>query len=233
MNRQEFFIELSNLGIKLNDKQKNQLEIYKDFLQEYNRHTNLTTIIEDNDIYLKHFYDSISVVKYINISNISNLLDIGTGAGFPGMVIKIIFPNISVTLLDSNNKKIEFLKQLSEKLDLDVELINERAEKFIINRREYYDIVISRAVAFLPILLELAIPYVKINGHFISMKGNADEELEKSKTVPKELGAKLESVNKFLLIKENSSRTIIIYKKIEKSPFKYPRSYDKIKKHYL
>lgn len=233
MNKQEFFIELSNLGIKLNDKQKNQLEIYKDFLQEYNRHTNLTTIIEDNDIYLKHFYDSISVVKYINISNISNLLDIGTGAGFPGMVIKIIFPNISVTLLDSNNKKIEFLKQLSEKLDLDVELINERAEEFIINRREYYDIVISRAVAFLPILLELAIPYVKINGHFISMKGNADEELEKSKTVPKELGAKLESVNKFLLIKENSSRTIIIYKKIEKSPFKYPRSYDKIKKHYL
>ena len=233
MNRQEFFIELSNLGIKLNDKQKNQLEIYKDFLQEYNRHTNLTTIIEDNDIYLKHFYDSISVIKYINISNISNLLDIGTGAGFPGMVIKILFPNISVTLLDSNNKKIEFLKQLSEKLDLDVELINERAEEFIINRREYYDIVISRAVAFLPILLELAIPYVKINGDFISMKGNADEELEKSKTVPKELGAKLESVNKFLLIKENSSRTIIIYKKIEKSPFKYPRSYDKIKKHYL
>lgn len=233
MNRQEFFIELSNLGIKLNDKQKNQLEIYKDFLQEYNRHTNLTTITEDNDIYLKHFYDSISLVKYINISNISNLLDIGTGAGFPGMVIKIIFPNISVTLLDSNNKKIEFLKQLSEKLDLDVELINERAEEFIINRREYYDIVISRAVAFLPILLELAIPYVKINGHFISMKGNADEELEKSKTVPKVLGAKLESVNKFLLIKENSSRTIIIYKKIEKSPFKYPRSYDKIKKHYL
>ena len=233
MNKEEFINEIKKLGINITEKQIKQLELYKEFLIKYNEHTNLTRIIEETDIYLKHFYDSLTIVKYTDLSNVNNLLDIGTGAGFPGMVIKILFPNINVTLLDSNNKKITFLKELSNMLNLEVELINDRAENFIENKREYYDVVISRAVAPLNILLELTIPFLKVGGIFISMKANIDLELKDSENTYKELGASIDSINCFNLIKENSKRTIIIYKKINKTNNKYPRIYDKIKKNPL
>ena len=233
MNLNEFINEVKKLNISLTDNQIIKLNKYKDYLIEYNKHTNLTRIINDNDIYLKHFYDSLTIIKYVNLNNINNILDIGTGAGFPGMVLKIVFPNINVTLLDSNNKKITFLKELSNLLDIDIELVCDRAEKFINNRREYYDMVISRAVANLSVLLELTIPFVKINGLFISMKANAEDEIKNAENVPKLLGAELVSINKFKLIKENSNRTIIIYKKITKTNIKYPRLYDKIKNNPL
>ncbi len=230
MNREEFINELKKINIVLNEDQIKKLEIYKDFLIKYNNHTNLTRIINEEDIYLKHFYDSLTIVNYVDFNNINNILDIGTGAGFPGMVLKIVFPRINVTLLDSNNKKITFLKELKELLNINVELINDRAENYIKNKREYYDLVVSRAVAPLPILLELTIPFVKVNGLFISMKANVEEELENSKNTHKILGASIKSINKFNLIKENSLRTIIIYKKNSKTDGKYPRLYDKIKK---
>ena len=230
MNREEFINELKKINIVLNEGQIKKLEIYKDFLIKYNDHTNLTRIINEEDIYLKHFYDSLTIVNYVDLNNINNILDIGTGAGFPGMVLKIVFPRINVTLLDSNNKKITFLKELKELLNINVELINDRAENYIKNKREYYDLVVSRAVAPLPILLELTIPFVKVNGLFISMKANVEEELENSKNTHKILGASIKSINKFNLIKENSLRTIIIYKKNSKTDGKYPRLYDKIKK---
>ena len=230
MNREEFINELKKINIVLNEGQIKKLEIYKDFLIKYNNHTNLTRIINEEDIYLKHFYDSLTIVNYVDFNNINNILDIGTGAGFPGMVLKIVFPRINVTLLDSNNKKITFLKELKELLNINVELINDRAENYIKNKREYYDLVVSRAVAPLPILLELTIPFVKVNGLFISMKANVEEELENSKNTHKILGASIKSINKFNLIKENSLRTIIIYKKNSKTDGKYPRLYDKIKK---
>ena len=233
MNKEEFIKEINNLGINITGKQIKQLETYKDFLIKYNEHTNLTRIIDDEDIYLKHFYDSLTVIKYVDFNNISNLLDIGTGAGFPGMVIKILFPNINVTLLDSNNKKITFLKELSNILNIDIELINDRAENFIINKREFYDIVVSRAVAPLNILLELSIPFVKIKGLFISMKANVEEELKKSNNTYKQLGSNIKSINRFNLIKENSCRTIIVYEKTNKTDNKYPRTYDKIKRYPL
>ena len=226
MTKEELYLELEKLGINLTDKQKEQLEIYKDFLIEYNKHTNLTRIIDENDIYLKHFYDSLTIVKYIDLSNKKTLLDIGTGAGFPGFVLKIVYPNLEVTLLDSNNKKITFLKQLSEKLNVKVNAIQARSEEYIKEKREYFDVVTSRAMANLRVLLELSIPYVKINGNFIAMKANASEELKEAGNTHEKLGAKLSSINEFELIKENSKRTIIVYDKINKTDIKYPRKYD-------
>jgi len=230
MNKEEFIKEASLLGIEINDKQLKQLDNYKNYLIKYNEHTNLTRIINEEDIYLKHFYDSLTIVKFVDLKCINTVLDIGTGAGFPGMVLKIIFPNIKVTLLDSNNKKIHFLKELSNILNIDVEIINDRAENFIKNKREYYDLVVSRAVAPLNILLELAIPFVKIKGIFVSMKANVEKELKDSSNTYKELGANIKSINCFELIKECSSRTIIVYEKINSTNIKYPRLYDKIKK---
>ena len=226
MTKEELYLELEKLGITLTDKQKEQLEIYKDFLIEYNKHTNLTRIIDENDIYLKHFYDSLTIVKYIDLSNKKTLLDIGTGAGFPGMVLKIVYPNLEVTLLDSNNKKITFLKQLSEKLNVKVNAIQARSEEYIKEKREFFDVVTSRAMANLRVLLELSIPYVKINGNFIAMKANASEELKEAGNTHEKLGAKLSSIQEFELIKENSKRTIIVYDKINKTDIKYPRKYD-------
>ena len=226
MTKEELYLELEKLGITLTDKQKEQLEIYKDFLIEYNKHTNLTRIIDENDIYLKHFYDSLTIVKYIDLSNKNTLLDIGTGAGFPGMVLKIVYPNLEVTLLDSNNKKITFLKQLSEKLNIKVNAIQARSEEYIKEKREYFDVVTSRAMANLRVLLELSIPYVKVNGNFIAMKANASEELKEAGNTHEKLGAKLSSIHEFELIKENSKRTIIVYDKISNTDTKYPRKYD-------
>ncbi len=228
MTKEELYLELQNLGITLTDKQKEQLEIYKDFLIEYNKHTNLTRIIDEKDIYLKHFYDSLTIVKYIDLSNKNTLLDIGTGAGFPGMVLKIVYPNLEVTLLDSNNKKITFLKQLSEKLNVKVNAIQARSEEYIKEKREYFDVVTSRAMANLRVLLELSIPYVKVNGKFIAMKANASEELKEASNTHEKLGAKLSSIHEFELIKENSKRTIIVYDKISNTDTKYPRKYDVI-----
>ena len=233
MNQDNFIKELKNINIELSNEQIKQLETYKEFLKEYNKHTNLTRISDDEDIYLKHFYDSLTVCKYIDLNNYNNLLDIGTGAGFPGMVLKIVFPNLKVTLLDSNNKKINFLKELSKKLNIEVEIIQDRSENYIKNKREYYDIVISRAVASLNILLELTIPFVKKDGYFIAMKANAKEELELSKNTYQKLGAKIESINEFNLINEDSKRTIILYKKINNTNTKYPREYNKIIKNPL
>ena len=228
MKIDEFISSLKELNVCVDEDKLNKLNIYKNFLQEYNKHTNLTRIIEDDEIYLKHFYDSLTMCKYIDLNNCNTLLDLGTGAGFPGMVLKIFFPNLDVTLLDSNNKKIKFLDELSKKLNLKVNLVKERSEDYIKNKREYFDIVTSRAMANLNTLLELSIPYVKVNGMFIAMKAQATEELNNAKGVEEKLGAKLISINEFDL--QDSKRTIILYKKVSKTDSKYPRTYDKIKK---
>ena len=228
MTKEELYLELEKLGINLTETQKKQLEIYKEFLIEYNQHTNLTRIIDENDIYLKHFYDSLTITKYVDLSNKKTLLDIGTGAGFPGMVLKIVYPNLNVTLLDSNNKKVTFLKQLSEKLKLNTEVVQARSEEYVKDKREYYDIVVSRAMANLRVLLELSLAFVKVNGNFVAMKANATDELKEAANTHEKLGAKLNSINEFQLIKENSKRTIIVYDKINNTDIKYPRKYDVI-----
>lgn len=233
MNKEEFIEEIKKLGISITDEQLNKIEIYIDFLIKYNEHTNLTRITNREDILLKHFYDSLTIVKYVDLSNKKRVLDIGTGAGFPGMVLKIFYPNLEVTLLDSNNKKIKFLEELSELLNINVNLINDRAEEFVKNYREYFDIVVSRAVASLNILLELAIPFVKNKGLFVAMKSNVEEELKESTNACTILDVSISSINKFNLIKEDSLRTIIIFKKNSITNRIYPRLYSKIKKNPL
>ena len=223
MTKNEFLAELAKLGINLTEKQINDLEIYAKFLLEYNSHTNLTAITELNDVYLKHFYDSLTIVKNIDLTKIANLLDIGTGAGFPGMVLKIVFPSLKVTLLDSNNKKIAFLKELAKKLNLNVEIV-------VQNRREFYDIVTSRAVADLSILSELAIPYLKVGGNFIAMKANYQDELHNAENIIKKLHSKVTKITEFTLPATDMNRGIITINKEKITNKKYPRSYNTIKK---
>lgn len=229
MNKEEFIRELNKINIQLEEKQLKQLEIYKDFLIEYNTHTNLTAIKTPDDIYLKHFYDSLTITELIDFKTCNNLLDIGTGAGFPGVVLKILYPHLNLTLLDSNGKKIEFLRQLIQKLNLDnVALINDRAEDYIKNKRESFDIVTARAVSNMTIITELCLPYVKINGYFIAMKGSNEDEIIESSPAIKILGGQIEKNKKITLPKEESTRQLICIKKQYKTPLEYPRRYDKI-----
>lgn len=229
MTEEEFITELTKLNIEVTPEKLDQLKEYASFLLEYNQHTNLTAIRDINEVYLKHFYDSLTIVKAINLKEVNTLLDIGTGPGFPGMVLKIIYPHLQITLMDSNNKKISFLKALAQELNLNVEIIYGRAEEFIVNRREYYDVVTSRAVASLDILAELSIPYVKINGLFVAMKSNYQEELQATLPILKKLDSKVEKIEKFSLPKIEANRAIICIRKEKATNHKYPRNYNQIK----
>ncbi len=230
MNKEEFIVALKDLDIQINEKQLNQLETYYNMIIDYNSHTNLTRITEKEDVYLKHFYDSLTIVKAIKLYN-QSVLDIGTGAGFPGMVLKIIFPNLKVTLVDSLNKRIIFLKEVINTLGLeDIVALHERAEEYAINNKEKFDIVTSRAVASLNVLSELCIPFVKLNGYFIPLKADAKEEINLSKKAIETLGCVIEEIEEFQLLKENSKRTIIKMQKLQKTPIKYPRKFNEIKK---
>lgn len=227
MNKEEFIKELEKIEIYPSKDQLDQLEKYIDILKEYNKHTNITTITKTEDIYLKHFYDSLTITKAIKLEN-QKVLDIGSGGGFPGIVLKIIYPNLKMTLLDSNNKKTKFQQHVIKELKLkDITAINERAEIYE-KKSPKYDIVVSRAVAHLNTLSELSIPYVQKNGYFISMKGELKNELEESKKAIELLGGKIENIINFTLPKENSQRTIIKIKKVNTTPSIYPRTYDKI-----
>lgn len=229
MTEEEFVTELTKLNIEVTPEKLDQLKEYASFLLEYNQHTNLTAIRDINEVYLKHFYDSLTIVKAINLKEVNTLLDIGTGPGFPGMVLKIIYPHLQITLMDSNNKKISFLKALAQELNLNVEIIYGRAEEFIVNRREYYDVVTSRAVASLDILAELSIPYVKTNGLFVAMKSNYQEELQATLPILKKLDSKVEKIEKFSLPKIEANRAIICIRKEKATNHKYPRNYNQIK----
>ena len=230
MNREEFIKEVSKLGIEINSSHLEKLDEYYKILIEYNNHTNLTRITNEEDVYLKHFYDSLTISKIINLSD-QKLIDVGTGAGFPGIVLKIFYPNLKITLLDSLNKRIEFLKIVIKKLGLkEIDAIHDRAEEYSKSHREEYDIVTSRAVAELNKLSELCIPLVKLNGYFIPMKGILDDELLNSENAIKTLGCVQEEMSSFELPKEGGKRNIIKYKKISKTSKKYPRKFAEIKK---
>ncbi len=228
MNREELIKELNNLNIEITSEQIQKLETYANLLQEYNKHTNITAITDQKSIYLKHFFDSLTITKIIALTKYQNLLDIGSGGGFPGIVLKIIYPNLHITLLDSNNKKTNFQKYIIDKLNLNnIEAINERAEIYIKNSPKY-DIVTARAVSNLNTLSELSIPFVKQDGYFIAMKGELNKELDTSINAIKILGGNVEEIIKFNLPIENSERTLIKIKKIKETPQEYPRTYDKI-----
>ena len=230
MNKEEFIKELSKLGINITDKQLEMLDIYYQLLSEENKKYNLTTITNYDEVYLKHFYDSLTITKIIKLDN-EYLCDVGSGAGFPGMVLKILFPNLKVDLIDSNGKKCHFLNLVIDKLKLtNINVINTRTEEYAIINREKYDIVTSRAVAPLKHLLEYSIPMLKIGGKFIALKANLDDELQNIDNYYQKLSLINEEIIKFKLPCEFSNRTIY---KIEKNNITkniYPRQYNQIKK---
>lgn len=230
MNKREFISELSKLGIQITDKQLKELDLYYHLLIAENKKYNLTTITELSAVYLKHFYDSLTIIKSIKLDN-QYLCDIGSGAGFPGLVLKILYPNLKVDLLDSTTKKCQFLNLVIDKLSLkNIKVINSRAEDYSHKHREIYDIVTSRAVAPLKHLLEYGIPLLKINGKFIALKSKIDTELSNIDNYYQKLGLINEKIVKFTLPYENSNRTIYQIEKIKKTPLTYPRSYSQIKK---
>lgn len=229
MKINEFIEKVKELGLEITNEKLKQLEIYANFLREYNEHTNLTAITDIEDIYLKHFYDSLTLTKVIDLNTCKDLLDFGTGAGFPGMVIKIFFPNLKVTLLDSNNKKIKFLTELKDKIHVDnLELINARVELLRNERLNYYDVVTARAVTNMPVLTELAMPLVKKDKYFIAMKGSNIEEIKTSKNAISKMHGEIEEINTFLLSEESGMRNIIKIKKIKETTLDELRSYEKI-----
>lgn len=233
MNINNFIDYLEKLGIKYTNCQLNQLEMYYEILIEYNKVMNLTAITNKEDVYLKHFYDSLTISKIIDLNNYNSLCDIGTGAGFPGIVLKIFYPNLKVTLIDSLNKRINFLNDVIQKLKLtNIEAIHCRIEEYAKINREKYDIVTARAVAPLNILLEYAIPIVKSGKYFIAMKGKEENE-ELYHNAIKILQSEICNICKFKLPIENSERTLYKIKKNNKTSNKYPRKYIEIKKKSL
>lgn len=214
----------SSIKVVLSEEQKVMFYNYMNILLEWNQKINLTTITKPEDIIIKHFIDSLTVLKYIKNEKI-NIIDIGTGAGFPGIPIKIVNDLNNITLLDSLNKRIIFLQNVINELKLkDIVAVHSRAEEYIkLEKREIYDIAVSRAVANMSTLLEYLLPYVKINGICICMKGpNIEEELENSKKALSILGGKVVNIDNFEL-PDGSKRNIIIVKKIKNTPMKYPR----------
>lgn len=223
MTINKFIEELKILNIELTEKQLEQLYRYYELLVEYNKVMNLTGITDKDDVYLKHFYDSLTIVKAIDLKKVTTLCDIGTGAGFPGLVLKIVFPNLDITLVDSLNKRIKFLQIVIDELKLEkIKAIHYRIEEYALNNREMFDVVTARAVAQTNILLEYAMPLVKVNGYFIPMKGNISNE-NSFEHAMKELSTILEDKYEFLLPIEESHRTILKFKKISKTNKKYPR----------
>ena len=217
--------KLNEFNIEISDNQLEKFDKYMKFLLEWNEKINLTAIVEPDEVKIKHFLDSLTVLKYINDED--KVIDIGTGAGFPGIPLKIMKPDTKITLLDSLNKRINFLNIVIEELGLkNIEAIHGRAEEFARNKlyREKYDIAVSRAVANLSTLTEYMLPFVKVGGRCICMKGaNVKEELDKAKNAIQELGGKIEKIDNFSLSNNDNGRNIIIIKKVKETKSKYPR----------
>lgn len=228
MNKEELLrSSASSIGVELSDTQVQQFIKYHEILVEWNSFMNLTGITEYEEVVQKHFVDSLALCKAIDVDQVTSLIDIGTGAGFPGIPLKIAYPHLKVTLLDSLQKRIKFLNEVIMQLGLqDVETIHGRAEDFAkpSMKRESYDVCVSRAVANLASLSEYCLPYVKIGGSFIPYKsGKVEEELEEAKKAVFLLGGKIEEEVRFSLPDSDISRSLIKIKKVSATQKKYPR----------
>lgn len=222
-----FETELKRLGIRLTDSQNEQFDRYYELLIEWNRVMNLTGITEYDEVVLKHFIDSLTIARICDMSKVSSLIDVGTGAGFPGIPIKIAFPHIRVVLLDSLNKRLKFLNTVIDELNLEsVQTLHGRAEDHArkAEYREKFDLCASRAVANLSTLSEYCIPFVQKGGAFISYKsGTSDDEIKQAEKAVEILGGKIEKIDKFTLPGTDMGRALIKIRKRKNTPGRYPR----------
>ncbi len=223
----QFEKDLKELGVALTEKQVEQFITYYEMLVEWNEMMNLTAITEYEDVMKKHFVDSLSLIKAFDVSKDKTVIDVGTGAGFPGLALKIAYPNLKITLLDSLNKRIQFLDAVIQKLDLkDVETIHGRAEDFAKPNklREKFDLCVSRAVANLSTLSEYCLPFVKVGGQFISYKSEKiTEEMEAAKKAISILGGKVSNQVEFQLPDSDIYRNLFVIEKVKETPKKFPR----------
>ena len=221
--------EVQKLGITLTDLQVSQFMRFYELLTEKNKVMNLTAITEFSDVVIKHFADSLSLVKVLNIGHSIKVIDIGTGAGFPGIPLKIVYPDIQIVLLDSLRKRVDFLNDCIQELNITNALaVHARAEEMahLPEHREKYDLCVSRAVASLPVLCEYSLPFVRVNGNFIAYKGNRDtveNEIESSKNAFETLGAQVKELTTFTLSSDQFERTLIYIHKVRQISKKYPR----------
>jgi 16S rRNA (guanine527-N7)-methyltransferase len=233
MNKETFIENISKLNIPYTSNMLEQLDKYYQILITENEKYNLTAITNKEEVYLKHFYDSLTITKIIDLNN-QTLCDIGTGAGFPGLVLKIFYPNLDITLIEATGKRCNFLNKVITELNLKkIKVINERAEDYSKNNREIYDIITARAVAPLSHLLEYSIPALKVNGYFIPMKGNIKEELSTINNYYQKLNIKLLEKIEFTLPQEDSTRTLLKFQKLTPTSKQFPRKYNEIKKRPL
>lgn len=217
----------NDVNIEFDEKQYNSLILYKNLIQEWNNKINLTAITEDQEIIKKHFIDCIKIFKASPIKDAKNLIDVGTGAGFPGIPIKILKEDLNVTLLDSLQKRVNFLNEVVTKLELrNIECLHGRAEEFGRDKilRQGYDVAVSRAVANLTVLSEFCIPFVKKGGYFVAMKGpSVDDEIIEAKKAIGILGAKIEDIIKINIEGTDLNHNLVILKKVKDTPNTYPR----------
>lgn len=207
MTKEEFEIELKKLGINITPEQQIKLNKFYNLLISWNNSINLTRITEIKDVYLKHFYDSLTLVKVVDLNNITTLCDVGTGAGFPGIVLKILYPNLKVTLLDSLQKRINYLNIIIKELELkDIKAIHTRGEDY----KEKFDLVVARAVANIEKLVKYTMHLVKSDGFFVAMKGNIEEELTDNLKNKLEKKYNIIKIEKFNLPIENSIRSLVV-----------------------
>lgn len=224
--------EFKKYGLDLTEEQYRKFDKYAEFLVEYNKNVNLTAITEPKEILVKHFIDSVLLSKYADISENSSLIDVGTGAGFPSIPLKIMRNDIKITLLDSLAKRIAFLEKLCDMLEIEAEFIHGRAEDIakMAEYREKFDFSCARAVANLSVLSEYCIPFVKVGGYFLSMKGRGDD-IDGAENAVKILGGEISSIAEYTL--ESDARKIVLVNKISQTPTKYPRNSGQIKKKSL
>lgn len=228
----DFSLMLNNdLNLRLSDLQKHQFAKYFNLLVEWNEKVNLTSILDEESVFIKHFYDSLTISLSVDLSKVKSICDVGAGAGFPSIPLKIMFPHLSVTIVDSLGKRITFLNTLKEELNLDdVTLIHGRAENFAKKKREYFDLVTARAVARLNVLTELCLPLVKVNGYFVAMKAlDADDEVVEAKSAIHTLGGIIDRIIELNLPHSGGNRKLVKIEKIKHTNGIYPRDYAKIK----
>lgn len=222
---------LQKAEINITEQSVEKFEQYYDLLIEWNEKINLTAITKPEEVAVKHFEDSLSVLKYVDIKENAKIIDVGTGAGFPGVPLKFVREDVDLTLLDSLNKRLVFLQDVCSKLNIYAETLHSRAEEASTKKeyREKYDFAFSRAVAQLNLLSELCLPYVKKGGYFVAMKGpDVGEELKNAENAIGILGGKIREIKEFNL-SDNSGRTLVIIEKVKNTPEKYPRHGSKIK----